>query len=615
MAETLALPRHAPRGLAVAVDLAVLVAAFVAAAVLLHGPDPRALAPAAVVAALQYALLSVWDVPRVAWRHVELADVLRILRAVAAAGLLLLSLLVVVTAAGVRLPVSPGPLVVVDALLAVLGVAGVRVLRRAGVERRARAVRRDGPARRTLLIGAGSAGALAARAIAHDPRLGVTLVGFVDDDPHKLGARVAGIPVLGATTDLPELVARHAVDELVLSVAAASGPALRDLVRRCERVQLPLRIIPGVHELLDGRVHVSRIREVTVEDLLGRPAVDLDLAAIRRLLTGKCVLITGAGGSIGSELCRQVAAFAPARLVLVEQAENSLFYAHLELQRDHPALPIELIVADVADAARIDQTFAAHRPHVVFHAAARKHVPMMELSPGEAVRTNVFGTRAVAEAAARAGAAAFVMISTDKAVNPTSVMGATKRVAELLVQGLSRRSATRFITVRFGNVLGSAGSVIPTFRGQIARGGPVTVTHPEMRRYFMTIPEACKLVMQAATQGEGGEIFVLDMGDPVRIVDLARDLIRRSGFADDEIPIVFTGLRPGEKLFEELSTSEEHMTRTRHPKIFVGKIAPPGPDADARAVQELAGVPTGASVTEVRAALARLIPEMQDWQR
>ena len=345
-------------------------------------------------------------------------------------------------------------------------------------------------------------------------------------------------------------------------------------------------------------------------ELAWRPPVMLVAQIVLLTTVQALVMVTGAGGSIGSELCRQVARFEPEQIVLLEQAENPLFEIDGEMRREHPNLDAVPVIADVCDSNRIDTVFSRFRPQVVFHAAAHKHVPMMEWNPGEALKNNIFGTRKVADAADRFGAEAFVMISTDKAVNPTSIMGASKRVAEIYVQSLARRSKTKFVAVRFGNVLGSAGSVIPTFKEQIRRGGPITVTHPEMKRYFMTIPEACQLVMEAATMGQGGEIFVLDMGEPVKIADLARDLIRLSGLTEEEIPIVFTGVRPGEKLFEELSTQGENMSRTRHPKIFIGRIAEYSYAKVAENLAVIAGVTNAATREEAAAALRTCVPEM-----
>jgi FlaA1/EpsC-like NDP-sugar epimerase len=386
---------------------------------------------------------------------------------------------------------------------------------------------------------------------------------------------VHGLPVLGAIADVRRIAAKTGAVQAIITISNAPGAAVRKISELCQEAGLPAKIVPGVFQIVGGKLNLTRLRDVAIEDLLRRELVVLDTEAISDDLRGAVVLVTGAGGSIGSELCRQVCRFGPARLVLVERTENALFDIHRELQREYPNALLVPCIADVTDRERIETIFQAEKPRVVFHAAAHKHVPMMEWNPGEAIKNNVLGTRLLADIADRAKVHAFVMVSTDKAVNPTSVMGASKRAAELYVQALASRSSTRFVTVRFGNVLGSAGSVVPIFREQLNRGGPITITHPEMRRYFMTIPEACQLILQAQTMGRGGEIFVLDMGEPVRIVDLARDLIRLSGFREDEIEIAFTGVRPGEKLFEELSSSSENANKTRHPKIFVGQTSAP----------------------------------------
>jgi FlaA1/EpsC-like NDP-sugar epimerase len=357
---------------------------------------------------------------------------------------------------------------------------------------------------------------------------------------------------------------------------------------------------------------VSQLQAVKVHDLLGRDPVILDTEAISNFVRSRVVLVTGAGGSIGSELCFQVARFGPRKIVLVEQAENNLFQVHRALVRQFPDVPVVPVIADICDPGRLSDVFEIEQPHVVFHAAAHKHVPMMEINPGEAIKNNVFGTKKVADLAVRHGVEKFVMVSTDKAVNPTSIMGVSKRVAEIYVQALSQQNATstQFVTVRFGNVLGSVGSVIPIFTEQIAAGGPVTVTHPEMKRYFMTIPEACQLMLQAGAMGRGGEIFVLDMGEPMKIVDLARDLIRLSGFVPgDDIEIQFTGIRPGEKLFEELATGEESADKTQHPKIFVGKFRPYEWDRIQQGLAELESFMDSADRDGIKGAFSRLVPE------
>jgi FlaA1/EpsC-like NDP-sugar epimerase len=569
------------------------------------------------VVIFQYLVLVLFRVPAFSWRYVGVREAQRIFLALGAATLVLMAMRLSLVHVGgyAKYVIIPLGVLLMDCIIAFLGVAGVRMLRRMLAERRERNnVARPASAtrKRTLLIGAGRAGVLVAREVSQNPHVGIEVVGFIDDDPLKAGTVIQGHKVLGGTAVLPSLAIAHEAEQAVISIAAAPGAAIRRIVAACEEIDLPVRIIPGIYEILGGQVSLSRIREVQIEDLLGREAVELDLGLIGAFLTGKRVLVTGAGGSIGSELCRQVARFGPAELILLEQAENPLFDIHGELSRGRAACEIIPVIADICDSRRVERVFADHRPEVVFHAAAHKHVPMMEWNPGEALKNNVFGTRKVADAADRHGAAAFVMISTDKAVNPTSIMGATKRVAEQYVQALGRKSATKYVAVRFGNVLGSAGSVIPVFKEQIRKGGPVTVTHPEMRRYFMTIPEACQLVMQSAAMGRGGEIFVLDMGEPVRIVDLARDLIRLSGFGEDEIRIEFTGVRPGEKLFEELATTAEHMDKTRHPKIFIGRFETSTLDAVSLGLDRLAPATDAVSRDEVKVALSAMVPELRD---
>ncbi|MCA9622910.1 MAG: polysaccharide biosynthesis protein [Myxococcales bacterium] len=565
------------------------------------------------VVLFQYVVLALAGVPMVTWRYIGLRDVYRILVGIGGAVAVLFVFRVALASFRghfffVRIPFG---VLAMDFVLALLGVAGVRVLRRFMAERGERqAIQRGSEPKRTLLVGAGSAGSLVARELAQRPDLGMKLVGFADDDPVKLGTLIQGAKVLGDTHSLRELVLKHQVEQIIITMASAHADVIRRLMAACEEAGLAAKIIPGLYEILDGRVNLSRIREVTIDDLLGRDVVELDIEGLQRFLSGKNVLVTGAGGSIGSELCRQIARLNPSKLLLVEQAENALFEIHREL-RSHQDVEVVPLIADVCDRQRIEQIFSEFEPNVVLHAAAHKHVPMMEWNPGEAIKNNVVGTRVVADAAANSQCDAFVMISTDKAVNPTSVMGCSKRVAELYVQSLSQASDTTFVVVRFGNVLGSQGSVIPIFKEQIARGGPVTVTHPEMRRYFMTIPEASQLVLQAGSMGDGGEIFVLDMGTPVKIVDLARDLIRLSGFTETEIPITFTGLRPGEKLFEELSMDSEQATKTKHPKIFIGRIDAQEHDRVVEHLDQLERVARSGQRGDVRRALQEVVPELR----
>jgi FlaA1/EpsC-like NDP-sugar epimerase len=566
------------------------------------------------VVAFQYGVLFLLAVPRFSWRHVGLREAGRIGQAVLLSNAVLLVARLV--AAGyvadfprLRYLLIPIGVIVADAALAFLGLTGVRALRRVRGERADAKARSNSERKvRTLVVGAGNAGLLVAREIAAHPNLGMLAVGFVDDDPQTHGTVIHGVAVMGSTSDVARLATKHDAEQALIAIASATGADIRRINGICEKAGLSVRIIPGLSELVGGQVNLNRIRKVAIEDLLRRPPVSLDDTAISEAVKGKTVVITGAGGSIGSELCRQVSALRPRLLILVDYSENNLFFIHRELTRQANPVPVVPALVSIRDTPGMRSLFESHRPDLVFHAAAFKHVPMLEWNPAQAILTNIEGTQAVAELASEFGVEAFVMISTDKAVRPTSVMGASKRVAELLVQSLAARSKTRFTTVRFGNVLGSAGSVVPLFKAQIAAGGPVTVTHPEMRRYFMTIPEACQLVLQAATMGQGADIFILDMGEPVKIVDLAQDLIRLSGFQpNDEIRIEFTGVRPGEKLFEELS-SEEDLDRTAHPKIMIERGEPPERAQVQEAVVDLGEAARRREYDGIRDRLKQLIP-------
>jgi len=424
--------------------------------------------------------------------------------------------------------------------------------------------------KKTLIIGAGDAGNLLLKEIRKQSNSPYNVVGFVDDDPEKRGLRLSGVRVLGGTNRLRALVRKHDIEEVIFAIPSGDKDLMRRVIANCERAKARFKTLPGITAIIDGKVSMSQIKDVEIEDLLGRDPVVLDQTAIRNYLTDKRVLVTGAAGSIGSEICRQVARFKPAKLMLFDHAETPLFYIEKELAAEFPDLRIIPLVGDVKNMDRVETVFDEFCPEVVFHAAAYKHVAMMEYNPAEAVLNNVMGSRVVADAAHKHKVRNFVMVSTDKAVNPTNVMGATKRSAEIYVQALAAKSQTKFTTVRFGNVLGSNGSVIPLFKEQIRKGGPVTVTDKDVVRYFMTIPEASQLVMQAGCIGRGGEIFVLDMGEPVRILSLAEELIRLSGLIPyKEIDIEFSGLKPGEKLFEELLIDGEGIKPTTHKKISV----------------------------------------------
>ncbi|MCI6870529.1 MAG: polysaccharide biosynthesis protein [Selenomonadales bacterium] len=430
----------------------------------------------------------------------------------------------------------------------------------------------DAPENSLVIIGAGDAGAMIAREMIQRGE-GKKLLGFLDDDDAKVGKRILGYPVLGTSDDIAEIAGQNDIKEIVIAMPSVKGSIIRGIADKCKQTGCKVKVLPGIYELIDGKVSMQQLRNIDIEDLLRRDSIQLDMQAISEYIEGKTVLVTGAGGSIGSELCRQISKARPEKLLLLGRGENSIYEIHQELiERFGPDMYIP-IIADIRDEDRLETVFSRYKPQLVFHAAAHKHVPLMEAQPEEAVKNNIFGTRNVALAADRHGAEAFVMISTDKAVNPTSVMGATKRIAELVVQDINKRSKTMYAIVRFGNVLGSRGSVVPLFKKQIAKGGPITITDPEMVRYFMTIPEAAQLVLQAGTFSKGGEVFLLDMGEPVKILDMARDLVSLHGLVPDkDIKFVFTGLRPGEKLYEELLTAEEGTQKTTHDRIFQAPI-------------------------------------------
>ena len=461
-----------------------------------------------------------------------------------------------------------------------------------------------------LIVGAGDAGEALLREIMRMKIDQYDVVGFIDDAPSKQGMSIHGVSVLGTVDKLPQICKKHEIEEIAIAMPGATRKQLRHVVQVCQDTKIRFQTVPSLTDIASGKLNVSQTRDVNIDDLLGRDVVQLDLEQIKNFLTGKVILVTGAGGSIGSEMCRQVCQFSPKMLLLVEQAENPLFFIERELRKNFPEVEMRAIIRNITDAERIGQVFQEYKPQVVIHAAAHKHVPLMEINPGEAIKNNIIGTRTIANAADAVGADDFVMISTDKAVNPTSIMGSSKRIAEMYVQDMNNTSDTHFVTVRFGNVLGSNGSVVPIFKKQIADGGPVTVTDPEMTRYFMTIPEASQLVLQAATLGDGGEIFVLDMGEPVKIVDLARELITLSGFRPGEdIEITFSGLRPGEKLFEELSIEGEDMLPTTHPKIAAWKNIPKDRETLRKEIDNLIEVSPTQDHKKIVGVIKRLIPE------
>lgn len=499
------------------------------------------------------------------WRYTGTWDLRNIILAVASST----AIIYVIAHPVMGVYAYPRSLFIIDALLATVLTGGIRVTRRLVTE-----MSRQRGGKRILIFGAGDAGEMILRDMRNKDWYGYQPVGFIDDNRAKVGRRIHGVPVLGTRTEISDVIGRVRPDEVLIAMPAAEPSAIRAIVKSLEQHNVPIRTLPSLRDVINGKVEVGQIRSLAIEDLLSRAPVGIDPAPLQSLIAGRRVLVTGAGGSIGSELCRQIAALQPATLVALDRYENTLHTLQLEIQDVHRCPTFQAVVADITDAARLEDVFGQHRPEIVFHAAAHKHVPLMEASPCEAVKNNVRGTRILIEAAKKHAVARFVLISTDKAVNPTSVMGASKRVAELVLQAHARNSKTVFTAVRFGNVLGSNGSVVPRFIEQIRSGGPVTVTHPEMRRFFMLIPEAVQLVLHAAAHAETGAVYVLEMGEQVKLVDMARHLIRLSGrIPDEDVKIAFVGLRPGEKLYEELVASGEEARPSGIEKIHCVRSA------------------------------------------
>lgn len=561
--------------------------------------------------AIKLVTLFLCGIYRRLWRFASVSELETILLATAISGILSFGFgFWVLPTSGLTALRVPLSVLVLDAMFTAAVVAIPRLLVRSFRWHRDH----DGaqPRKSVLIAGAGAAGVMLLRQIEGNRSLGLEAVGFVDDDAAKQNHQLAGLPVLGTLAEITEVCQEHEIEEVLIAMPTVAGTVLRDLVKATSAAGITVRTLPGISDILSGRFDPFALRQVEIQDLLRREPVKTDLKQVQSLATERTVLITGAGGSIGSELCRQVCGLEPERVVLVGHGENSIFGIQQELHQHFPHLPIHAIIADVKSSAQMQRVFEQFQPTTVFHAAAHKHVPLMEENLAEAVLNNVLGTRNVVEAAVEWGVKHLVMISTDKAVRPTSVMGATKRIAEQLVQAVAEEQELNFVAVRFGNVLGSRGSVVPTFLKQIAAGGPLTVTHPEMRRYFMTIPEAVQLVLQAGTMGRGGEVFVLDMGEPVKIADLAADLIRLSGKeVGKDIEIRFSGTRPGEKLYEELFFDAEHATPTSHPKVLRARNASL-PVGVSTVVNDLIQAAHEAwPADELRMLLKRLVPDYE----
>lgn len=585
----------------------------------LHLPIPAVsvLSAVMILTALKLAAFYIFNLNVHSWTKFAFHDLASVVKAIASVGALSTLVLLITGPIG-GVPRSIGLL---DALITLIFMLGIRAASRYFHETRQENRMRPEKTRNILVLGAGEAGSLVVREMTRHPEMGLNPIGFLDDSRRKIGQQISGVGVLGNLDDLDKTIRAYNVDEIIIAMPSAEGKVIREIINRINASgsSVSYRTIPGVYELLSGKISINRIRNVEIEDLLRRPTVKLDTAAILGYLEGKTIMITGAGGSIGSELVRQICRFRPKELILFGHGENSIYQLERELDRDWPDIKYHSVIGALQNGVRLDYVFRKYKPQVVFHTAAHKHVPLMELNPEEAVFNNIVAGKNLVNLALKYNVSCFVNISTDKAVNPTSVMGASKRMVEYVVQDAAKRAKENqiFVSVRFGNVLGSRGSVIPLFKRQIAAGGPVTVTHQEMVRYFMTIPEAAQLVLQASGQGKNEEVYILDMGEPVKIVDLARDLIKLSGLEPDvDIPIVFTGMRPGEKLYEELMTQEERLeSATAHEKIFVAKCPPYDPQKLELTINQLQDAALNSNHQLIRQHLASFVEGCQfDYQ-
>jgi len=574
----------------------------------------RALSQLPFVVLIQFSTLFMLGAYTILWRYVSIEDLKVFIKAGILSCVILIILRFVLTASHFSLWQVPISVILIDTVLAFGGMLALRVLRRSVFEFREKKSFSSGSKRLkrrpALLVGGGRMGATLIKEVAGRSDAELDIRAIVDDDPRKKGGSVSGIKILGAVEDLPRLVHELDIKQVVIAFDNASGLEIRKVLDMCSSVPVRAQIVPNLNEIAHGRISVSRIRDVQIEDLLGREPIKLDDENLEEFLGKKTVMVTGAGGSIGSELVRQILNYKPKELLLVERAEFFLFQIGRELAALDLKISVVPLIADVTDEPRMREIMERYRPAVIFHAAAHKHVPLMEINAAEAIKNNVLATQSIGRLAGEFGADDFVLISTDKAVNPSSVMGASKRMAEIVVQDLNHTYQTNFMAVRFGNVLGSAGSVVPIFREQIQKGEAITVTDKKMTRYFMTIPEASQLVLQAGALGRGGEIFILDMGEPVRIIDLAEDMIRLSGLTPyEDINIVFTGVRNGEKLFEELEITGENLVKTHHPKIFIGKIAAYSTKEVENIVNAFTEAVSSADEQQIRSLFNKFIPE------
>ncbi len=517
-----------------------------------------------LVLAMRTAVLIYFQIHRSVRGYASIKDFTQIIKAVSVSSIFIVAIVMLFRTG------HPRSIFIIDWLLLLMGLSGVRLVIRMSRPMRWQSKERRSRRKKVIIVGAGDCGESLLREMIYHYSDHYEVVGLIDDDPRKQKVRIHGVAVLGTRFDIPDIVSSKNIEEVVIAIPSLRSDQMRDIVNYCIKSGAKYRTVPSISDVVNGRVKVKELREVSLEDLLGREELQLDRKKIESYIKGKKVLITGAEGSIGSELSRQIARLSPEKLILFGKTENSMFYLDMELRQSCGEIDRVAVIGDILDRRRVAEVIAEHAPHIIFHAAAYKHVPLMEINPYEAIKTNVFGTKVLAEEACRFGVEKFIMLSSDKAVDPVSFMGVSKRIAEIYIAEIAKNNKTKFMAVRFGNVLGSAGSVIQIFKRQIEKGGPVTVTHPEIKRYFMTIPEAVGLVLESGFMGKGGEIFILDMGRQIKIIDLARDLVRLSGLEPDrDIPIVFTGLRPGEKMYETVASVEEQLIKTMHKKIFL----------------------------------------------